>query len=106
VLKPGAKASIITPHWCSNRAFGDFTHADKPVSEMWFYYLSKEWRTVNAPDNDIEWNPDGYVCNFECTWGYSIHPTIQPRNQEFQTFALTFFKEAAQELHAQLIAKK
>src|ERR1700675_2736768 len=26
VLKPGAKCTIITPHWCSSRAYGDFTH--------------------------------------------------------------------------------
>jgi SAM-dependent methyltransferase len=106
VLIPGGKATIITPHWASNRAYGDFTHADKPVSEMFYYYISKAWREVNAPDNDIEWNPDGYSCDFDATWGYALHPQIVPKNQELQTYALTFYKEAAQDLHATLIAKK
>lgn len=106
VLIPGGKATIITPHWASNRAYGDFTHADKPVSEMFYYYLSKTWRQQNAPDNDIEWNPDGYTCDFVATWGYGLHPQIQPRNTEFQTFALTFYKEAAQDLHCTLVATK
>lgn len=106
VLIPGGKATIITPHWASNRAYGDFTHADKPVSEMFYYYISKTWRSQNAPDNDIEWNPDGYSCDFDATWGYALHPQIVSRNQEYQTHALTFWKEAAQDLHATLIAKK
>jgi SAM-dependent methyltransferase len=106
VLIPGGTATVITPHWASNRAYGDFTHADKPVSEMFYYYVSKEWRSVNAPDNDIEWNEDGYSCDFEATWGYSLHPEIQVRNQTQQTFALTFYKESAQDLHATLKAKK
>jgi predicted SAM-dependent methyltransferase len=38
VMKSGAKCTIITPHWASNRAYGDFTHADKPVSEMFYFY--------------------------------------------------------------------
>jgi ubiquinone/menaquinone biosynthesis C-methylase UbiE len=106
VLIPGGKISIITPYWASNRAYGDFTHADKPVSEMFYYYVSKAWREVNAPDNDIEWNPKGYSCDFDATWGYSMHPEIMAKNQQAQTFALTFYKEAAQDLHASLTAKK
>lgn len=106
VLIPGGKATIITPHWASNRAYGDFTHADKPVSEMFYYYISKTWRETNAPDNDIQWNPDGYSCDFDATWGYSLHPNIVSRNQEYQSHALQFWKEAAQDLHATLVAKK
>jgi SAM-dependent methyltransferase len=106
VLVPGGKATIITPHWASNRAYGDFTHADKPVSEMFYYYISKTWREQNAPDNDIAWNPDGYTCDFDATWGYGLHPELINRNQAYQTHALTFWKEAAQDLHATLIAKK
>ena len=106
VLIPGGKATIITPHWCSNRAYGDFTHADKPVSEMFYYYISKAWRELNAPDNDIAWNKNGYKCDFGATWGYSIHPDIQVRHQDTQAFALQFYKEAALDLHATLIANK
>lgn len=102
VLKLGGKATIITPHWASNRAYGDFTHADKPVSEMFFYYLSRAWRADNAPDNDVQWNSDGYSCNFQATWGYSMHPSVVARNQEYQQYAMTWYKEACQDIVATL----
>lgn len=102
ILKPGGKATIVTPHWASNRAYGDFTHADKPVSEMFFYYLSKAWRKVNAPDNDAEWNPDGYTCDFQADWVYSLHQNLVGRDQEYREHALTFWKEAAEDMKATL----
>lgn len=97
ILKPGGKATIIVPHWASCRAYGDLTHQWPPVSEFWFYYLSKEWRAVNAPHND------GYECNFSATWGYSVNPALTSRNLEYQQFALTNYKEAAQDLAATLV---
>lgn len=103
VMKPGAKATIITPHWCSNRAYGDFTHQWPPVSEMSFYYLSKEWRKTQAPHTDSEINPEGYTCDFAATWGYSFTNDLAVRNQEYQQFALMNYKEAAQDLHATLV---
>jgi hypothetical protein len=106
ILIPGGKATIITPHWASNRAYGDFTHAWPPVAEMFYYYVSKEWRASNAPHNDISVNPDGYNCDFQATWGYGLHPEIIPKNQIYQTFALTFYREAAQDLHCTLICRK
>lgn len=102
VLKPGAKMTCITPHWASNRAYGDFTHADKPVSEMFFYYLKHEWRKTQAPHTDAEWNPDGYNCDFDATWGYSFAQELAVRNQEYVQFALQNYKEAAQDIHATL----
>jgi len=96
VLVPGGKCQVITPHWASCRAYGDLTHQWPPVSEFWWYYLSKEWRAANAPHND------GYTCDFEATWGFSLHPQIQPRNQEYQMHALAFWKEAAQDMIATL----
>ena len=102
VLKKGAKAAIITPHWCSNRAYGDLTHQWPPVSEMWFYYLSKAWRAGNAPHTDAAHNPKGYTCDLEATWGYSLNPGIQARNPEYQQHAMQFWKEAAQDIYATL----
>lgn len=99
VLKPEAKAQIITPHWASTRAYGDLTHQWPPVCEMWFYYLSKDWRAANAPHNDQ------YTCDFAATWGYTLHQDLLPRNQEFQMFALTFYKEAAQDIVATLVKR-
>lgn len=99
VLKQGGKAQIVTPHWCSCRAYGDMTHQWPPVSEFWFYYLSKPWREVNAPHND------GYVCDFDATWGYGMAQPLATMNQERQQFALANYKEAAQDLVATLTKK-
>ena len=104
VMQMGAKATIITPMWSSNRAYGDFTHAWPPVSEMLYYYLSKKWRADNAPDNDIEWNKDGYNCDFQATWGYGgIHGEFANRNDVSKMFALSFYKEAAADLLCTLV---
>lgn len=100
VLIPGGKAQIVTPHWASMRAYGDLTHQWPPVSEFWFYYLSKAWREVNAPHNDC------YTCDFDITAGYSLHPSVAARNQEFQQYAMQNYKEAAQDLIATFVARK
>lgn len=105
VMKQGAKATIITPHWASNRAYGDFTHQWPPVSEMLWYYLDADWRKTQAPHNDAQWNPDGYTCNFSATWGYGLHPQIATRHAESQQFAMTFYKEAVQDMHCTLVKK-
>ena len=106
VLTPKGKATIITPHWCSTRAYGDFTHAWPPVSEMLYFYLSKAWREQNAPDNDAEWNRNGYRCDFDATWGWGLRQDLLVRNTEYQQYALTNYKDAASDLIATLIAKK
>ncbi len=102
VLAPGAKALITTPHWASNRAYGDFTHQWPPVSEFWFYYLKREWRLVNAPHTDSKWNPAGYDCDFDASWGYTLHPQVVTKAQAAQMDMLTFYKEAAQDTVATL----
>lgn len=106
VLKPGAKCTIIVPHWCSNRAYGDPTHKFPPVSEMAFYYWKKEWRLSQAPHCDSSNMKDGFTCDFEVTWGYNLHPEVASRNQEYQQHALQFDKEAAQDIIAHLTAIK
>ncbi len=96
VLKPGADCKVITPHWASSRAYGDLTHQWPPIAEFFFYYLSTDWRSVNAPHNEF------YKCNFICTWGYSLREDLLVRNQEYQMFALSNFKEAALDIIANL----
>ncbi len=91
ILKPGGQVRIIVPHWASERAMGDLTHSAHPVSEMWFYYLDKNWRAVNAPHNDF------YTCHFNCGWGYSLRNDLLVRSQDYQNFALQNFKGAAQD---------
>lgn len=102
VMKPGAKATIVVPHWGSNRAYGDPTHQWPPVSEMFFYYLSKAWRTEQAPHTDKANWPQGYDCDFEAVWGYSLHPSLNIRNAEYQQFAINNYREAVQDIHATL----
>ena len=100
ILIPGGKCQIIVPHWASCRAYGDPTHVWPPVSEFAFYYMSKDWRKTQAPHTDIEFNKDGFNCNFNVTWGYSLRQDIVNRNQEFQQFAIGNYKEVCQDIIA------
>lgn len=114
VLVPGGTCQVIIPHWASCRAYGDPTHQWPPVSEFWFYYLSREWRLgdpvkalgANAPHTDKKHNPDGFDCDFEATWGYSLRGDLATRNQEYQQFAIANYKEVCQDIMATLKARK
>jgi hypothetical protein len=99
VMKPDSKATIIVPYWASCRAYGDVSHCWPPVSEAWFFHLNKAWR---ENENYIDLP---YTCNFDHTLGYAMHPGIINRNQEYQQHAITFWKEAAQDLCASLIKR-
>lgn len=105
VLVPGGKCQVVIPSWSSCRAYGDPTHQWPPVSEFWFYYLDKGWRMQNAPHTDIKHWPQGYSCDFEGTWGYGLHAMALTRNQEWQQFAINFYKEIVQDIHATLTKK-
>lgn len=110
VLVPGGKCLLIVPHWASCRAYGDPTHQWPPVSEFWFYYLSREWRfgnpakgiAPNAPHTDAQYLAGGFSCDFAASWGYASHPEWQLRSQEAQQFAWQWYKEAIQDLHVTL----
>jgi hypothetical protein len=99
VLIPGGRATLTTPHWCSQRAYGDMTHKWPPVSEFWYYYLAKDWRAVNAPHNDT------YTCDFSATWGYSLRQDVAIRAQEFQIFSMSNHKEACTDIIATLVKR-
>lgn len=98
VLIQGGKATITTPHWASNRAYGDYTHQWPAVSEMAYYYLNRSWRMANAPHTDSSKDPKGFDCDFDFTAGYTMHPELLPRNQAYQVHAMTFWKEACQDM--------
>lgn len=100
VLKLKGTALIITPHWSSTRAYGDLTHQWPPVSEFWYLYLNKGWREINAPHNQ------DYKCDFDNTHGHAVNPALSGRNQEYQQFALTWYKEAASDLYATIIKNR
>lgn len=105
VLKPGAGCQLIFPHWASQRFYGDPTHKEV-FSEFGFYYLSKEWRKLNAPHADSEFVPWGYNCDLEATWGYSEHPSLAGRSIEYKQQAMQFWLEARQDVVATVKAKK
>lgn len=103
VMKVGAKATIVTPHWASCRAYGDITHQWPPVSEFLWFYLKKDWRMANAPHTDSSTLEGGFNCNFESTWGFSLEPNVGMKNQEYQQFAMTYYKEACQDMIATVV---
>jgi hypothetical protein len=105
VMIPGAKMTMIVPHWGSSRAYGDPTHQWPPIGEMWFYYLKREWRETQAPHTDEKYWNKGYNCDFDATWGYSMHPGFHVRNAEFQQFAMNHYREGAQDIIATLIRR-
>ena len=98
VMVPGGKATIIVPHWSSERAYGDPTHQWPPVVFFSFFYLNEEWRKANAPHS-------GYRCNFEASGGNSISQQWQARNQETQSFAQTHYMNVCQDLHVTVTKK-
>ncbi len=108
VLKPSAKATIITPDWSSQRAYGDMTHKWPPVSGFFWFYLSHDWRVgnpntvppqpANAPHTDAQFVKGGLNCNFAAQWGPTVHHEIACKHQEVQQFAITFYKEACQDM--------
>ena len=102
VLVPGGTCQVITPHWASCRAYGDPTPQWPPVSEFWFYYLSRDWRAQNAPQTEIAHWDKGLACHFEATWGYSLRQDLNVRNQEYQSFAVANYKEVCQDCIATL----
>lgn len=98
VMKKGAKATIVVPHWSSERAYGDPTHKWPPVVGFSFYYLSRDWRAQNAPHTD-------YNCDFDATWGFSMAHPWTLRNQETQMFALSHYVNVAQDMIATVTKK-
>ena len=108
VMKKGAKALFVTPHWASNRAYGDITHEWPPVSEMSWFYLDHGWRVAQTPHLSSENrsdDPNAYTCDFSATWGYSPAPWLAGRNKEFIETAMSCYKEAAQDMITTVVKK-
>src|SRR5678816_3387323 len=93
VLINGGRATVIVPHWSSERAYGDPTHQWPPVVAFAFLYLNKAWRDQNAPHT-------GYTCDFDATGGNTIGVPWNARSQEVQMFAQTHYLNVSQDLIA------
>jgi len=95
-LKPGGTLVVIVPAWTAHKAYQDIDVVWPPVVEGWFQVLGKAWREQQPIKQS------GYTCDFDFTLGYGMHPALMSRNQEYQHHALTFWKEAAQDIHVTL----
>jgi predicted SAM-dependent methyltransferase len=91
VMKKGAQARIITPHWSNACAYGDPTHQWPPMSEWAVYYLNKVWRDGNAPHVPI-------TCDFDFVVGGSWDPWLETRNQETKMFAMSRYINSYRDL--------
>lgn len=91
VLKPGAKAYIVTPDWAHDCAYGDPTHQWPPMSRWYPLYLHKEWRAGNAPHV-------GYTCDFDHVIGGSWDGWLETRNMEFRIFAMQRYNNSMRDL--------
>jgi hypothetical protein len=98
VLKKGATARIITPHWSNACAYGDPTHQWPPMSEWVVYYLNKGWRDVNAPHVPI-------TCDFDFAVGGSWEPWLEVRNMDTRIFAMQHYINAYRDLIITLTKK-
>lgn len=91
VMKVGAVAQIITPHWSHACAYGDPTHQWPPMSEWYALYLNKAWRDANAPHV-------GYKCDFDYTEARSWDQRLTGRNPEYLAAAMNQQVNASRDL--------
>lgn len=87
ILKPGASARLIMPHWSNARAYGDPDHKWPPMSDFAFWYINRAWREANAPHTDAVKRGDGagYTCNFDWSLAGTFDPNdpwVSMRNAE------------------------
>lgn len=94
VLKTGAKATIITPYWSSERAYGDPTHVWPPVCSMSYMYWNKAWRDVNAPHTEELLKG----VDFDFGGGYHFDAEWLARNDEMRMFAAKNYTNAVSDL--------
>lgn len=76
-IPTGGYATFTAPYYSSMRAWQDPTH-QRAISDMTFYYLSKEWRDANKLDHYP------VKCDFVFAGSYNVNMRLQNRNQEFQ----------------------
>lgn len=99
VLKQGGKATIVTPHWASGRAYGDLTHEWPPVAPFFYAYLNKAWRAKNALHTE-----DAYKCDFDVTHGYTTNPAkCTGMNDERAKYAVENLIDCADDMIATLV---
>jgi hypothetical protein len=96
---------VVSPHWASNRAYGDLTHQWPPISEHWFLYLNQRWRSLCAPHADIAHNPGGYSCDFDVSWQAVFRDDTAVRHPEYQAFAASHYKDVIHDIQATFLKR-
>lgn len=91
VLKPGGQAGIVAPYYTSMRATQDPTHRQY-ISEAWFYYFNREWRTANGLDHYP------VSCDFDFSWGYNVNPAWQMRSEDSLRFAILHYSNVVDDI--------
>lgn len=91
VMKKGAQARIITPHWSNSCSLGDPTHRWPATSEWYVYYLNKGWRDGNAPHS-------GFTCDFDFVVGGSWDSWLEVRNMDTRIFAMSRYINSYRDL--------
>lgn len=89
VLEDGATAMLIIPAWNANGGYGH-PHFISEIREGYFFFLSKEWRKINAPEvTDLE-------CDFDAApFGYNMNPYLTTKHLTYQQFALSNLNNSA-----------
>lgn len=70
-------ATFTAPYYSSMRAWQDPTH-QRAITDVTFYYLSKEWRESQKLDHYP------VKCDFKFAGSYNVNGRLQNRNIEFQ----------------------
>lgn len=100
VMKPGAQARIITPHWSHERAYGDPTHMSA-ICSWTYFYVSNNWYEINAPHA-------GYTCDFDYLLAAAHDPNdawVAFRNQETKSVLMSRNINTVTDLYATLTKK-
>lgn len=99
VMKFGATAVIITPHWSNDCAYGDPTHKWPPLSNWSAQYWNKAWRDMNAPHC-------GYTCDFDWVIGVGWDAAVVNFNQERQMYMANHDRNAVRDIYFNLTKVK
>lgn len=101
ILKPGAKAIIITPYYSSMRASQDPTHEWPPVSEASYLYFNRPWREMNG----LTHGPYEMKCNFDYQVGIGYDQSLLPRADDYRAFAAKHYMNAISDIFVTLEKK-
>lgn len=101
VLKKGGTISVVHPYSRSDRAFWDPTH-ERYIHEQAWYYLNKEWRTLNGLDH---YNTD---CDFDVVVinGSGLDPDFERKNQQQQQYMQRHYFNVVADLQVMLKVRK